>query len=381
MPALQQKYQNWFSAAMILLVAFAVLLSCAPSKNMLENGTAGWITQTVPPAFWEAHLPVDHSPNNENALELTVFFTNPYSAQAQLRQGGLDTLLIQAIDRAKFSLRMAMYNLSLENVADTLIRARQRGLQVRVVMESDAMDGKQPRRLMDNGISIVGDQLESLMHNKYWMIDEAEVWTGSLNLTYTGTYDDHNNVLMLRNSYVVQNYLTDFEEMFTGKFGDAKRRNTPHPFIQTDDTKIETYFSPEDKPLSRLVTLVGGAQKRVLFLAYSFTSDALAEVMIERAEAGVEVRGVMESQQMDSNQGTEYERLRQAGLDVRLDGLEGQMHHKVILVDGRMVVMGSYNFTNSAERYNEENLLIIHNEALAKIYEDEFERIYARAIP
>jgi len=66
---------------------------------------------------------------------------------------------------------------------------------------------------------------------------------------------------------------------------------------------------------------------------------------------------------------------------VRLDGLEGQMHHKVILVDGRMVVMGSYNFTNSAERYNEENLLIIHNEALAKIYEDEFERIYARAIP
>jgi phosphatidylserine/phosphatidylglycerophosphate/cardiolipin synthase-like enzyme len=73
--------------------------------------------------------------------------------------------------------------------------------------------------------------------------------------------------------------------------------------------------------------------------------------------------------------------MRQAGLDVRLDGLEGQMHHKVIIVDGRTVVTGSYNFTNGAERYNEENLLIIHDEALAEIYEAEFGRIYARAIP
>ncbi|MEJ5203593.1 MAG: phospholipase D-like domain-containing protein, partial [Anaerolineales bacterium] len=264
---------------------------------------------------------------------------------------------------------------------DALIRAKQRGLQVRVVMESNAMDGKQPQRLMDNGIPIIGDQLESLMHNKYWIIDETEVWTGSLNLTNTGTYDDHNNILMLRNPGIVRNYLTDFEEMFAGNFGDAKRRNTPYPFVETSSIEIENYFSPEDKTLAHLVTLVNSAQERVLFLAYSFTNDALAEAMIERAEAGVEVRGVMERQQVESNQGGEYERMRQAGLDVRLDGLEGQMHHKVIIVDGRTVVTGSYNFTNGAERYNEENLLIIHDEALAEIYEAEFGRIYARAIP
>ncbi len=92
------------------------------------------------------------------------------------------------------------------------------------------------------------------------------------------------------------------------------------------------------------------------------------------------MRGVLETQQV-SNQGGEYERFRQAGLDVRLDGLEGQMHHKVIIVDGATVITGSYNFTNSAERYNEENVLIIHNEVLAKQYEAEFEQIYARANP
>ncbi len=101
--------------------------------------------------------------------------------------------------------------------------------------------------------------------------------------------------------------------------------------------------------------------------------------MIERAQAGVQVQGVFDSDQVDSNQGGEYDRLRQAGLDVRRDSLPGQMHHKVILVDTQLVVTGSYNFSNSAEKRNDENVVIVFDPRLAGLYRVEFERIFNRA--
>jgi phosphatidylserine/phosphatidylglycerophosphate/cardiolipin synthase-like enzyme len=55
------------------------------------------------------------------------------------------------------------------------------------------------------------------------------------------------------------------------------------------------------------------------------------------------------------------------------------MHHKVIIIDGKIVVTGSYNFSNNAEHSNDENTLIIHNQAIASAYLDEFQRIFANA--
>jgi phosphatidylserine/phosphatidylglycerophosphate/cardiolipin synthase-like enzyme len=53
------------------------------------------------------------------------------------------------------------------------------------------------------------------------------------------------------------------------------------------------------------------------------------------------------------------------------------MHHKVFIIDGQIVVTGSYNFSRSAEERNDENLLVIHNAAIASLYQDEFDKIYA----
>jgi phosphatidylserine/phosphatidylglycerophosphate/cardiolipin synthase-like enzyme len=89
----------------------------------------------------------------------------------------------------------------------------------------------------------------------------------------------------------------------------------------------------------------------------------------------------MDADQMGSNTGTEYDGFRAAGLDVRLDGEPGLLHHKVIIIDGEIVVMGSYNFTASAEKYNDENLIVIHNSEIAALYMQEFRRAYAAATP
>jgi phosphatidylserine/phosphatidylglycerophosphate/cardiolipin synthase-like enzyme len=82
-----------------------------------------------------------------------------------------------------------------------------------------------------------------------------------------------------------------------------------------------------------------------------------------------------------SNFGTEFERLRTAGIDVRLDGNPDKMHHKVLLIDREIVITGSYNFSASAENNNDENTLVIHSTPLARRFLAEFQRIFDLARP
>jgi phosphatidylserine/phosphatidylglycerophosphate/cardiolipin synthase-like enzyme len=90
------------------------------------------------------------------------------------------------------------------------------------------------------------------------------------------------------------------------------------------------------------------------------------------------VRGVFESQNAGGS-GADFNRLKQGGVDVLEDGNCSILHHKVIVIDERTVLTGSYNFTSSAEKDNDENLVIVDDPALARAYLDEFERVYAQA--
>jgi phosphatidylserine/phosphatidylglycerophosphate/cardiolipin synthase-like enzyme len=89
----------------------------------------------------------------------------------------------------------------------------------------------------------------------------------------------------------------------------------------------------------------------------------------------------MDADQVKTNKGTEYDRFRAAGLDVRPDGDAGLMHHKVLIVDRQIVVLGSYNFTASAEKSNDENILIIHSPQVAAEFLKEFRRVFAASQP
>jgi phosphatidylserine/phosphatidylglycerophosphate/cardiolipin synthase-like enzyme len=114
-------------------------------------------------------------------------------------------------------------------------------------------------------------------------------------------------------------------------------------------------------------------------MAFSFTADEIGDAVRARAKEGVTVAGVMETEQVNSNVGTEFDPFQQAGLDVLRDGNEGQMHHKVMIIDENTVIFGSYNFTNSAETKNDENLIVIYNEEIAVQFMAEFERVYSQA--
>ena len=309
-----------------------------------------------------------------------LYFTDPTSPLSPQGTGGLDGPLVKALDAARMSIDVAAYSLSLNSIRYALINAHKRGVKVRMVMESTNMDRSDPQALIEAGIPIIGDDRQGLMHNKFMVIDRSEVWLGSMNFTDSGAYDDNNNLIRIQSTKMAENYSKEFEEMFVDNlFGPDVLAETPNPKITLDGTRIDTFFSPDDHVINSLARLLKGAENSIYFLAYSFTANELGDIVREKDKAGLIVRGVMETEQVSSNEGTEYDPFKQEGIDVRLDGIEGQMHHKVFIVDGKIVAFGSYNFSQSAEVRNDENLIIVYDAAIAHEFLKEFERVWAES--
>ena len=304
----------------------------------------------------------------------SVYFTAP--ANDNFRDGP-DRLLADSLDDARYQIDAALYDLNLWTIRNALIRAHNRGVVVRIVVEEDSMERLEIQELISAGIPVVPDQAEGLMHNKFIVIDQTEVWTGSMNMTLNGAYRHLNNLVRIRSTLVAENYTTEFEEMYLeGFFGEIILENTPHPVITIDSIQMETYFSPDDSTAKRIIELILEAERSIDFMFYAFTSDPIADALIYQAGQGIIIRGVVDAYQDSSGLGSEYSRLRDHNLEVLLDGHLEKMHHKVIILDERIVITGSYNLTRSAETINDENTLVIHSEQVAEIFLREFEWIF-----
>lgn len=344
--------------ALPLLVLIFITLACLPSASLPET-----VTPEAPAALDQDWY--------------TVYFTDPSSPDASTYRGGPDQALAKAIDSARISVDVAIYDLNLWSIRDALIAAHRRGVAVRLVTDSDNMDEQEVQELKEAGIEVLGDRHENLMHDKFVVIDQLEVWSGSMNFTTGGGYLDNNNLIYLRSSKLAEDYTHEFEQMFVDDhFGAEKKPGTPNPAVTVNGSQIEVYFSPEDGTLDHILEVVNSAKESIDFMAYSFTSDELADALIERAKTGINVRGVFDKDQYHSNEGTEFDTLHNAGIDVWLDGNPRLMHHKVIIIDKQVVITGSYNFSNNAERNNDENTLIIHNRDIAAQYMIEFQQVY-----
>jgi phosphatidylserine/phosphatidylglycerophosphate/cardiolipin synthase-like enzyme len=310
----------------------------------------------------------------------SVYFTNPGSPNSLSYRGGPEEHLAAAIDQARLSIDVAIYDFDLWRLRDALLAADQRGVVVRFLCDGSNLEKPEIQALLEAGIALKGSRGYGLMHNKLVIIDRREVWTGSMNFTRRGAYLNNNNLLRIRSPIMAQNFLIEFEEMFNDEqFGSGSPANTPHTTFSVDGTLLEVYFSPEDGVESQILRLIAEAEESIYFLAYSFTFSTIAEAMIERARSGVTVAGVLERTQFRSNIGSEYLTFTAAGIDVRLDGNPRNMHHKVMIIDEQIVVTGSYNFSSGAELRNDENTIFIHNEDIARLYLGEFERVFNEA--
>lgn len=302
-----------------------------------------------------------------------VYFSDVSAGEAVY---SLEARLVSRVDGAESQLDAALYHLKSDPIADALVQAHRRGVQVRIVTETDNIDEPAIQQLRKAGIPVAEDGDSGYMHHKFLVIDGRYVWTGSYNTTYNGAYRNNNNVLFVESEQLAYNFTQEFRELFYAepdeKFSGAV---PPYPKVGlADETEIFTYFSPRNGISSVLLKEVQAAKKSIHFMAFSFTQDRLGQAMRDRFNSGIEVQGVFDERQVD--QYSEYDSMKAAGLPVVQDTNRGAMHHKVIIIDAETVITGSYNFSRNAEENNSENLLIIKgNPDIASAYLAEFQRV------
>lgn len=309
-----------------------------------------------------------------------LYFTQPINSQdeANFHDAPLEVALVAALDGAQRGIDAAVFELNSQPVTDALIAATERGVTVRVVTDGE-YGLEDPETTLDQlefaDIAVVSDGMRNgLMHNKFFVIDDLYVWTGSTNITHNGMYNNNNNAMLIRSSRLAANFTTEFEEMLAGNFGKTSATTIPNPSVTVEGTQIETIFESEGDVPARLTELIQNADS-VRFMAFSLTRDDLIEPMLTRAQAGeLDLMGIVEASQRRFVQD-----LICPGLQVHQDGNPDVLHHKIFIFDESIVAMGSFNFSARAADDNDENLLIIHNTDIAQAYLEEFAKRWSES--
>ena len=150
----------------------------------------------------------------------------------------------------------------------------------------------------------------------------------------------------------VQQYSTN-QQTFTGL-----NNSQSNSFSSQGDMRV--FFSPQGGCTEAIVAEINQAQRELLIQAYSFTSQPIAEASVAAHQRGVNVIAILDkSQQTEQYSAADF--LLNSGIPTVIDSKHQIAHNKVILIDGRTVITGSFNFTTNAEKSNAENLLIIHD--------------------
>ena len=130
---------------------------------------------------------------------------------------------------------------------------------------------------------------------------------------------------------------------------------------------IQVYFSPRGGATAAVVDALNGATNSVLVQAYSFTSAPIAKALVDAHRRGVKVRVILDDSQRTEKY-SEADFLKNNGIVTLIDPRHAIAHNKIMIIDYRLVVTGSFNFTQAAEEHNAENLLVINDPALARRY-------------
>ncbi|MCK5918273.1 MAG: hypothetical protein KAG34_07595, partial [Cocleimonas sp.] len=288
-----------------LLTLSAILLITAGC-----NSSTGFNQQGEPSVTPSTNTPASNG-------SINVYFSQPDSTNAKTRTGGPETRLIAAIDQARISVDVAIYELSLKNVTQSLIKAHQRNVRVRVLTDSDNLLWQQIKELRSAGIAVKGDKRSVLMHNKFTVIDKKQVWTGSMNYTYNGAYHHDENLLQLDSIAAASSYNEEFEQLWVGIH---RQINASASMFTINNTTVQVYFSPDDHFRSQhLIPLLQSAKKSVHFMAFAFTSTDITTTLSNLKQQGVEVKGIVDSSQSGSSY-AQYDDLKNENIDVLLDG-------------------------------------------------------------
>ncbi|MDH7499000.1 MAG: phospholipase D family protein [candidate division NC10 bacterium] len=133
------------------------------------------------------------------------------------------------------------------------------------------------------------------------------------------------------------------------------------------------YFSPNGGCTEAIIKEIEKAQSEILVQAYTFTSAPIAKALLRAHQRGIRAEVILDqSQRMQKYSSATF--LANQKIPIYIDGQHGIAHNKVMIIDRKIVITGSFNFTRAAEEKNAENLLVIRSEGLAKAYLENWQR-------
>ena len=128
-------------------------------------------------------------------------------------------------------------------------------------------------------------------------------------------------------------------------------------------------FSPNGKCTEYVSNLILSAKKSVRMLAYSFTSEEISKALVDAGKKGIDVQIVLDRSDL-TGKGSKIQYVYDSGVvKVYIDSKHAIAHNKVIIVDSNITELGSFNYTESAQKSNAENCIFLENTDIAKEYE------------
>jgi phosphatidylserine/phosphatidylglycerophosphate/cardiolipin synthase-like enzyme len=293
----------------------------------------------------------------------------------------LEKVVVDFINGAEKRLEIAVQELESVPIAQAIIAARKRRVLVKLVIEQDYLragstladpwlpKGKHEtnRQIHDAilraRIDVKTDYNTSIFHQKFIIRDRSSLLTGSTNFTPTGTGKNLNHIVILHDEKVAKIYAREFREIQQGHFG---RLNEGHDAAPTDvvvsNVPVRVLFAPDHNPEMEIMKQMLKARKSIDFAIFTFAkSSGIDDTMIRLLDANMPVRGAFDGRQ-GAQDWAAIPALKASGADlfrVNPSSTVGKLHHKLMVLDGEVVIAGSFNYTGPANRVNDENIVIL----------------------
>jgi len=137
----------------------------------------------------------------------------------------------------------------------------------------------------------------------------------------------------------------------------------------------KVYFSPGTDILESISDLLKQSKQSLDLCVFTITDERLANDILYCHQRGVKVRLITDDEKIYDH-GSAIKDLKNAGIPIKIDHSRYHMHHKFGIIDSRIVFTGSFNWTYSASKHNQENLLITTNFDIVKQYSEQYTQLW-----
>lgn len=141
----------------------------------------------------------------------------------------------------------------------------------------------------------------------------------------------------------------------------------------------KAYFSPGDDCLNHILELIDGCENSLDICVFTISDDRIKNALLNAHVENVAIRVISDNDKL-KDEGSDIKELSQRGIAVKIDTTPYHMHHKFMIVDGKILLTGSYNWTRSAARFNQENVLSMQDADVISSFQEHFDELWEKCV-